>query len=56
MMLQSLLSGLVLFTSFSMRTPNDESILKDDYEMKETTHIMNDYLILRQNIYAFINK
>ena len=33
MMLQSLLSGLVLFTSFSARTPNDDSILKDDYEI-----------------------
>ena len=33
MMLQGLLSGLVLFTSFSMRTPNDETITKDDYEI-----------------------
>jgi len=33
MILQSLLSGLVLFTSFSARTPNDESITKDDYEI-----------------------
>ena len=30
---QSLLSGLVLFTSFAMRTPNDTSIPKDDYEI-----------------------
>jgi len=28
MILQSLLSGLVLFTSFSARTPNDDSITK----------------------------
>ena len=33
MILQSLLSGLVLFTSFSARTPNDDSITKDDYEI-----------------------
>ena len=33
MIAQSLLSGLVLFTSFSMRTPNDESIGVDDYEV-----------------------
>ena len=30
---QSLLSGLVLFTSFAMRTPNDTSVPKDDYEI-----------------------
>ncbi len=28
-----MLSGLVLFTSFATRTPNDESITKDDYEV-----------------------
>ena len=31
--MNSLLSGLILFTSFAMRTPNDESIKKDDYEL-----------------------
>ena len=31
--MNSLLSGLILFTSFAMRTPNDESITKDDYEL-----------------------
>ena len=30
---QGLLSGLVLFTSFAMRTPNDTSINVDDYEV-----------------------
>ena len=30
---QGLLSGLVLFTSFAMRTPNDASINLDDYEI-----------------------
>ena len=33
MVVQSLLSGLVFFTSFAMRTPNDDSIVKDDYEV-----------------------
>lgn len=33
MILQSLLSGLILFTSFSARTPNDDTITKDDYEI-----------------------
>ena len=33
MVVQSLLSGLVFFTSFAMRTPNDDSITKDDYEI-----------------------
>ena len=32
-MLQGLLSGLILFTSFSVRTPNDDTITKDDYEI-----------------------
>ena len=32
-MLQGLLSGLILFTSFSARTPNDDTITKDDYEI-----------------------
>ena len=30
--MNSLLSGLILFGSFAMRTPNDTSIPKDDYE------------------------
>ena len=33
MILQGFFSGLVLFSSFAMRTPNDESITKDDYEL-----------------------
>ena len=33
MILRELLSGLILFSSFAMRTPNDESIKKDDYEV-----------------------
>ena len=33
MILQGILSGLVLFTSFSARTPNDDTITKDDYEI-----------------------
>ena len=32
-MLQGFLSGLILFTSFSARTPNDDTINKDDYEI-----------------------
>ena len=31
--MNSFLSGLILFTSFATRTPNDESITKDDYEL-----------------------
>ena len=27
------LSGLVLFSSFAMRTPNNPDIIKDDYEV-----------------------
>ena len=33
MILQGFFSGIVLFSSFAMRTPNDESITKDDYEL-----------------------
>ena len=33
MILQGMLSSLVLFTSFAMRTPNDTSINVDDYEV-----------------------
>lgn len=33
MILQGFFSGLILFSSFAMRTPNDESITKDDYEL-----------------------
>ena len=36
---------------------NNNSInLEDDYQLIETTNIMNDYLNLSKNIYAFINK
>ena len=31
--MNELLAGLILFSSFSMRTPNDTSIPKDDYEV-----------------------
>ena len=31
--MNELLSGLILFSSFAMRTPNDELIKKDDYEL-----------------------
>jgi len=44
MMLQSLLSGLVLFTSFSARTPNNDSINKDDYEIALGFRSENIYL------------
>ncbi len=33
MILQGTLSSLILFTSFALRTPNDESINVDDYEV-----------------------
>lgn len=32
-MFQSIISGLILFGSFAMRTPNDITIPKDDYEV-----------------------
>ena len=31
--MNGLLSGLILFSSFAMRTPNDDTITKDDYEV-----------------------
>ena len=31
--MNGLLSGLILFSSFAMRTPNDDTIKKDDYEL-----------------------
>ena len=31
--MNSLLSGLVLFSSFALRTPNNPDIIKDDYEI-----------------------
>ena len=31
MILDSLLAGVMLFSSFAMRTPNDESITKDEF-------------------------
>ena len=31
--MNDILSGIVLFTSFAMRTPNDDLIKKDDYEV-----------------------
>ncbi len=33
MVVQGLLSSLIFFTSFSARTPNDETIKSDDYEI-----------------------
>ena len=43
-MLQGLLSGLILFTSFSARTPNDDAINKDDYEIALGFKSENIYL------------
>ena len=43
-MLQSLLGGLILFTSFSARTPNDDTITKDDYEIALGFKSENIYL------------
>ena len=31
--MNGLLSGLILFSSFAMRTPNNPDITKDDYEI-----------------------
>ena len=31
--MNGLLSGIILFSSFAMRTPNDTDIKKDDYEL-----------------------
>ena len=44
MILQGMLSSLVLFTSFAMRTPNDASITKDDYEVALGFKSENIYL------------
>ncbi len=33
MLLNSIFSGLIFFSSFAMRTPNDQSIIQDDYEV-----------------------
>tara|TARA_R100000005_G_C4995791_1_gene202681 strand:+ start:2238 stop:2813 length:576 start_codon:yes stop_codon:yes gene_type:complete len=46
--MNGLLSGLVLFSSFAMRTPNDITIPKDDYEVSigmrnETIYIKRDW-------------
>ena len=46
--MNGLLSGLVLFSSFAMRTPNDITIPKDDYEVSigmrnETLYIKRDW-------------
>ena len=35
---------------------NNSINLEDDYQLIETTNIMNDYLNLSKNTYAFINK
>ena len=43
-MLQGLLSGSILFTSFSARTPNDDTITKDDYEIALGFKSENIYL------------
>ena len=47
MILQGMLSGLVLFTSFAMRTPNDESINVDDYEV--TLGFRNEKMYLKRD-------
>ncbi len=44
MILQGILSSLVLFTSFAMRTPNDATITKDDYEVALGFKSENIYL------------
>jgi len=46
--MNSFLSGLILFSSFAMRTPNDESIIKDDYEVSigfksKTVYLKRDW-------------
>ena len=46
--MNGLLSGLVLFSSFAMRTPNDITIPKDDYEVSigmrnETLYVKRDW-------------
>ena len=46
--MNGLLSGLILFSSFAMRTPNDESITKDDYEVSigfksKTVYVKRDW-------------
>lgn len=46
--MNSLLSGLILFGSFAMRTPNDTTIPKDDYEVSigfknETIYFKRDW-------------
>jgi len=46
--MNSFLSGLILFSSFAMRTPNDETITKDDYELSlgiksSTIYYKRDY-------------
>ena len=33
MLLNGIFSGLIFFSSFAMRTPNDQSIIQDDYEV-----------------------
>ena len=43
-MIQGILSSLILFTSFSARTPNDEAINKDDYEIALGFKSENIYL------------
>lgn len=47
-MIQGILSSLVLFSSFAMRTPNDITIPKDDYEVSigmrnETLYVKRDW-------------
>ena len=46
--MNSFLSGLILFSSFAMRTPNDETITKDDYEVSigfksKTVYLKRDW-------------
>ena len=47
MILQGMLSSLVLFTSFAMRTPNDTSINVDDYEI--TLGFRNEHMYFKRD-------
>ena len=45
--MNSLLSGLVLFSSFALRTPNNPDIIKDDYEI--TIGFKTDKIYLKRD-------
>ena len=47
MILQGMLSSLVSFTSFAMRTPNDTSINVDDYEI--TLGFRNEHMYFKRD-------